>query len=75
MEKIIERDMIREFNELLDKHIQKHHEYALTCRDMIKLADVLGEDDSEFVRELDQHSSAIAGLMMVKLELNGEREY
>lgn len=75
MDKIIEKDMIKEFNELLDKHIRKHHEFALTCQSMIQLADVLDMDDSEFVEDLNNHSSAIAGLMMVKMELNGEREY
>lgn len=75
MEKIIERDMIREFNELLDKHIQLHDECAKESRNLILIADFLGEDDKEFVKDLENHASAIAGLMMVKMELNGEREY
>lgn len=75
VEKIIEKEMIREFNELLDKHIKKHRECMDMAMDLIVIANHLGDDDEEFYKDANNHASAIAGLMMVKLELNGERDY
>ena len=60
MEKILERGWKEDTFKVIDKHIKKHEEIL---------------EWAESLEDLASHGGAIAALIMLKRELNGEVEY
>lgn len=65
--------------EVIDKHIEKHDKSLNNAKWNYMLLDCLIDEDVSLKKELkdkmNDHASAIAGLVMVRNELKGEVEY
>ena len=79
MEKIIESYVLNDVIAVINKHIQHHVDWMEESRKAIDLIEDLEMTHidlyEEKLNDLNSSASAIAGLIMLKRELNGEVEY
>lgn len=70
--------MDKVFN-VIDKHLEKYSKMLKDDKLKIELAELLCDDPSEIIKDyemdLNNHASAMACLIMLKKELNGETIY
>lgn len=75
-----EREVMDKVFEVIDKHKSYHESELKNIKLKIEIANLVCDNEDHFIireylEEYNSHASAMACLEMLKLELNGEREY